>query len=546
MKNNAWKRLASFLIAGTMSVGCLVGCGSKEEKSTDKSSESKVESSTTEKQEESSVSEEVVEEPAELTMWVEFTSTELTDMGEIEFLQQMEENANVNITYSHPAAGTAGEQFNLKVASNKWEDMVEYQWTSYPGGTTQAIADGVIIDIAPYMEEWAPNLTAYFEAHPSVLKQVIDEQGQIYGFPCIGDGSAAVTAGYSVRKDWLDQLNMDMPETIADWEEMLTAFKDELGATKPFTTTEGYLIKTNFLAGAWGIATTYYVEDGVVKYGYAEPAAKDFVATMADWYQKGLIDNEAFGSDEKVCRSNVLNDDSGAIFGFVASCIGTIMDSAAESNPDLELVGVQYPVLNEGEVNQYIRRTAEVRTNGMVCITSACENIEAAMRYLDQFYSEEGIIAKNFGVEGLTYEMVNGEPVYTDLIMNNPDGLNISDALNRYTQASTPHVGVIDARYYEQYYVMEQQKNAFVLWNENSDAAIDFLYPSASTTAEEAEELASIVTPLETYIYEEVAKFITGANSMDKWDDFVAQMEAMGLSRAIEIKQAAYDRYMAK
>ena len=104
-----------------------------------------------------------------------------------------------------------------------------------------------------------------------------------------------------------------------------------------------------------------------------------------------------------------------------------------------------YPVLNEGEINKYIRRTAEVRTNGMVCITSACENIEAAMRYLDQFYSEEGIIAKNFGVEGLTYEMVDGEPVYTDLIMNNPDGLNISDALNRYTQASTPHVGVIDA-----------------------------------------------------------------------------------------------------
>ena len=91
MKNKAWKRLVSLLIAGTMSVGCLAGCGSKEEKSTDKSSESKVESSTTEKQEESSTSEEVVEEPAELTMWVEFTSTELTDMGEIEFLQQMEE-----------------------------------------------------------------------------------------------------------------------------------------------------------------------------------------------------------------------------------------------------------------------------------------------------------------------------------------------------------------------------------------------------------------------------------------------------------------------
>ena len=113
--------------------------------------------------------------------------------------------------------------------------------------------------------------------------------------------------------------------------------------------------------------------------------------------------------------------------------------------------------------------------------------------------------------------------------------------------SSTPSVGIIDGRYYEQYYVMEQQKDAFILWNENSAAAVSYLYPTAAaTTSEEAEELAAIVTPLETFVYEEVAKFITGARSMDEWDQFVAQMEAMDVARAVQIKQAVYDRYMAK
>ena len=540
MKRKAFKRLLSLAMASTMLVGCLTGCGEKPA-SNNESTETKVEESVA-----TSEVAEVPAEPTKLTMWASFTSTELKNMGEIEFLQDMEAAANVEIEYFHPV-DNATEQFNLKIASGNWEDMVMYDWTTkYAGGATQALEDGVIIDIAPYLEEYAPNYKAYLDAHPNVYKQIVNENGQIYGFPCIGDADVSVTAGYCVRKDWLDDLNMNVPETIADWEAMLTAFKTQKGATKPLTLNESTLLKTNFLAGAWGIATDYYVDNGVVKYGYAEPAAKDFVATMADWYQKGLIDNEVFGCNDKISRANVLNNESGAIYGFVASCIGTVMDSAKESNPELELVGVQFPVVNEGDVAKYMRRTAEVRSAGCVCITYKCEDVEAAIRYLDQFYSEEGIIAKNFGKEGLSYEMVNGEPVYTDLIMNNPNGLNLTDALQRYTQAPNPMIGIIDPRYYEQYYVMEQQKDAFVLWNENSEAAADFIYPPASTTTAEAEELAAIDTPLKTYVYEELAKFITGARSMDTWDDFVKQMEAMNLSRAIEIKQAAYDRYMAK
>ena len=479
MKRKAFKRLLTLVLAGTMMAGCLTGCGDTKVDG-DKTSESKVESTATS---ESKTSEtQVVEEPAEptkLTYYVNFTSDALNNLGEMESIQYMQEKANVELEFYHPSGDNAAEQFNLKIASGNWEDLVEYEWSKYPGGTTQAIEDGIIIDIAPYIEEYAPNFKAYLDEHPEFYKQLTDDKGRIYGFPCFGDPAVNVTSGLAVRQDWLDKLNMKTPETISDWEAMLTAFKDQPGATKPLGLNNSIFIKTNYFAGAWGIATTFYVDNGTVKYGYAEPAAKDFVATMADWYQKGLIDDEAFGTSDKIIRSNILNNLTGAAYGYVSGLIGTVNTSAAESNPECVLVGVPNPVLNRGEQNPYINKASSLRPAGSVAITAKCpkEKIEAAMRYLDQYYTEEGIMVRNFGIEGLTYEMVDGVPRYTELITKYEGGM--SNALKRYTRASTPTVGIIDARYYDEYYTNDIERDSFKLWNAENTAADAFIYPAS-------------------------------------------------------------------
>ena len=43
-----------------------------------------------------------------------------------------------------------------------------------------------------------------------------------------------------------------------------------------------------------------------------------------------------------------------------------------------------------------------------------------------------------------------------------------------------------------------------------------------------------------------ILKFIVGAEPLSGFDGYVAQIKAMGMERAIELTQAAYDRYMAK
>ena len=543
--NKIWKRIATTALASSMVMGCLTGCG-------DTTKETQVvESVTTESNVVESVepTPEPVPEVANLTYWCELqnSKTLLTNLGEMPIIQEASEKTYVNLEFLHPAT-TAKEQFNLMMASGDYEDIMEYNWSAYPGGPTQAIADGVIVDLKPYIDKGlAPNFKKILDENPEIAKQITTDEGEIYAFPPIGDDSVNVTGGFIFRQDMLEKVGMKAPETIAEWEAVLTAFKEQLGVEKPLTGQTKVLIGANsYIAGAFDTFSGYYIRDGKVQYGFMDAGYKDYITTMNKWYEAGLIDQEIFGNDGKAQNANLLNDRSGVVYGFIGGGIGTLTNNAAETNPSFKLVGVNFPVLKAGQTIRFMARTWDVRTTANAAITTACEDVEAAIRYLDFWYSEEGQIMKNFGTEGLSYNMVNGYPTYTDLILNNPDGHAIDAALGGYTRAAQPSVGIIDRRYYEQYYVLPEQVDAMILWNENADNAVDVLMPTVTPTSEESEELAVIEGAITTYVEEELTKFIMGLRDMSEYDSFVETLKGMNIDKAIAIRQAAYDRYNAR
>ena len=169
MKNKQlWKSLSACALATVLVAGCLTGCG-KEPANNEATSESKV---TSEQSTETAQPTEEVKEIVELTYWCALdaaTQASLTDFDDMEMLQNAQEKVGVIIDYSHPASGTETEQFNLKMTNLNLEDIIEYNWGSYPGGPSQAIADGIIIDLAPYIEAGlAPNLSKVIEENPII------------------------------------------------------------------------------------------------------------------------------------------------------------------------------------------------------------------------------------------------------------------------------------------------------------------------------------------------------------------------------------------
>ena len=72
-------------------------------------------------------------------------------------------------------------------------------------------------------------------------------------------------------------------------------------------------------------------------------------------------------------------------------------------------------------------------------------------------------------------------------------------------------------------------------------------YVSGTITVapEDTDEYAFIKSEVDTYVNENFALFVTGARSLEEFDDYLATLESMGLSRMLEIYQAAFDTFNA-
>ncbi|SFA74316.1 putative aldouronate transport system substrate-binding protein [Cohnella sp. OV330] len=470
-------------------------------------------------------------------------SAVVTSLSDVEMYKELQKRTGVAVNFKHPAVGQEKEQFNLLIASGNLTDVIETAWNDYPGGPSKALADGTIVKLNDLIAQNAPNLSKLMKENEAVDKMVRTDTGDIYMMPMINLGKYRSFDGPFFRKDWLDELGLKTPKTIGDWENTLRAFKEKKGATAPFTATAKKLKEFTMLPGAFGVSHGYYLDGGKVKYGPAQDGYKQYIALMNKWFKEGLLDPDTFANDTKKMESNLTSGKSGLIFGYIGGTMGTLTTSVRQTDPKFELVGAQYPVLNDGDKPQFVKRDPEVNASGQVGITKANAHPAETVKWLDTLYGEDGALLKNFGVEGLTYTMGNGKPTYTDLIMKNPDKLSPAQAMAKYFRANYPSPGLADDRYIEQYYTLPEQQEAAKTFAEYADLSLEHVLPPVTLTPEESEELAQIEGEVNTYLDEMTAKFIMGVEPIDNYDKFVSQLQKMKIDRAVELKQAAYDRY---
>lgn len=541
-------KVLALLTAVSLSAGLLAGCGG----SASSASSSAADGSTA--ADSANAATEEFSYPMsgkELTYWCELNtnvSANYTNMGDTPFGQGLMERTGVTITYLHPPTGQLNEQFNLILADGDLPDIMEYTWQSYPGGPQKAIEDGNILALNDIIDQYCPNLKAYLEAHPDVDRQCKTDEGNYYMFPFVrGDDSLRVSTGLMIRQDWLNDLGLEMPTTIDEWHDVLTAFKTEKGATAPFAfeyTTPSLRNNWPFMSAYNTTAEFYVGDDGKIHYGPAEENYKEFLATMNQWYKEGLLDPDMPTAQLDQVSAKMTSGASGASLGWIGSRMGVWTTAAKETDPNYDLEAAPVPTLNKGETAKMGPMDNVVVNNGGAAITTRCKDIEAAARLLDWAYSDEGHMYYNFGTEGESYTMENGEPVYTDLILNNPDGLPIAQAMSGYIRGNYNGPFVQDVRYAQQYYTMDCQKKAQATWT--VPEASEHVLPPITPSSGESEEFSAIMNEINTYRDEMTLKFILGTESLDNFDKFVDTMNQMNLKRAIEIENSALDRYNAR
>jgi len=554
------KRIVAILTGLSMTVTLLAGCGDAKKQESVQNAPKAESSSQTETSSASQTAEEnnstdgftyPLTDGSKLTYWAELNqnvSANYVNLGETPFAQAWMEQTGVEIDFQHPPANQGKEQFSLLLADGNLPDLMEYAWMSYPGGPEKAIQDGNIIALNDVFEQYCPNLMKYLEENPDIERMIKTDEGHYYVFPFIrGDDALCNTIGLMLREDWLKELNLEVPTTIDEWHTVLTAFKEKKGATAPFTWeyTMGALTQVNPFAYAYGTTQEFYKgTDGKIYFGAVEEGYKEYLTTFNQWYKEGLLDQDLATLALDQVSAKMTNGSAGASMGWAGSRMGTWINAAQATDSDYMLVAAPYPTLVKGDKPEMGQIDNRYPNQGCVAITTSCQDVETAARLLDYAYSEEGHMLFNFGIEGESFTMIDGYPTYTDTILNNPDGWSVAQSLSAYIRGNYNGPFVQDIRYLEQYYTIDNQKETNAVWGATNAAS--YKIPPITPTAEESKEFSTIMNEINTYRDEMTLKFIFGTENLDDFEDYVKTIENMGLKRALEIQNAALERYQER
>ena len=492
----------------------------------------------------------ISDEPITFTAWWPVTQEVISAVGDLsksEFFKELAERTNISIEFNHPAIGQEGENFNLMIATGNYPDLIYRSALYYAGGGEKAVEDGVYIELNDLIDEFAPNYKKLREENPEVRKMTVSDNGIITSFIDILSDEVDPWIGAVARKDWLEELGIDAPVTYDDWYEMLTAFRVEKEADAPLLLMNtGYPYMTsNFIAGyGFGVGSLdsglVFQIDGEIKFGPLEPGFIEYVTMMNKWYMEGLVDKDFFvKSGWRADAELIAQGEAGAWDD------GLYMQEVyqqASQNPELELIALASPVKTAGDQVHLRRHDFIVRTINSLAVTTACTNPEAAVRWVDYLYGEEGAMLANYGIEGETYEMVDGEPMLTDLIFHNPDGLTGLEAEYKYMLHDGPKYTYVTPKSGGR--ITEEIAESARVWTSNTDGA--YMLPPIEFVGDEGSRVSVLLGDINTLVGEKIVKMIIGAEPLSSYDDFVSQLEAMNIEEVMSIYQAALDRYNAR
>lgn len=487
----------------------------------------------------------LVEEPVTLTYWQAWPPflNDISSPGDAAMFEQLEEITGVHLDIVAVSTETSADDFMLRCASMDLTDLIQKGASNYTGGGAKAIEDEILVDLLPLLEEYSYNYLNLMNSDPNIYRNLVNDEGQVPALFGMYTDYYYTDQGFWIREDILEDVGKEIPTTIAELDDVLAAFKDHGLTDGLIVLSEG---NCDLISRAYG-AVDKMSEDGkTVEFAALSDEYKQTLQKLHEYYEKGYIsvDFVTYNESDTKPPEDVVYSDMGGIFNEdVASISGYY---AATGNPNFKLTALGQVRADADAVMDYGYIGVKTSDKYTLSMSTQCSDPELAIKYMDFLFSDEGFMLGNWGTEGLTYEEVNGEYQFTDLILNNELGFDWQLCQSLYINPGFPCL--IDLEI-EQMSYNDAQKEAVDIWAAAYDSS-DRTMPTASWlsyTTEESQTVAELQADIETYQEEWRLKFITGQADIDaEWDNYCATLESMGIHEIEAITQAAVERYLNK
>jgi putative aldouronate transport system substrate-binding protein len=439
------------------------------------------------------------------------------------------------------------------IASRDWPDVFK-AGLEKAGGARKLHEDGVIMELTGLMPDHAPNLWRIIHADPNTLGQYMDSEGRAYSVKLLMlDPSMNYVLGPVIREDWLIALGLEVPETMDEFYRVLTAFRDRdpngngLADEIPLTGVKfrdpTYSI-SKFTVWPFGTTPDMYIVDDKVVYGPLTPEFREGMEWAARFYREGLLDPDYLLNDRGKLDAKMAQNRVGVLYHWLADGPLSYMERLPGKIPGFSITGIPYLRKDENSPNySFTEQYQSTVTQTEAVITTAAEFPEETLEWLDYPFSPEGHMLFNFGIEGESYEMINGYPRYTAKIRDNPKhSLSVAHQLFHMAQNAWPIRQ--DPRHTEQLLTHPAADACQEAWK-TADLSRAFP-PGVKFDYKTLDTMNQFDIDIKTYADEFMNKLIIGQASFDEWDEFKERIHKLGIQKVIAMYQNAYDDYLTR
>lgn len=542
-----WKKWTALTVSSVMTATLLAGCGGAGDNGGTSGASQEQEGETAQSQNLNATGMPIVKEPIELTFFTGLAATNGSNKFEERLVwSEYAKMSNIKVNFQTVPFENLTEKRNLALANGDYPDAL-YSARVPAADLMKYGSQGVFIRLNDLIDQYAPNLKKLMEKYPDLRKALTMPDGNIYSFPSFYSPEflpMLIGTPLWVKKDWLDKLGMEVPQTTEEFYQYLKAVKttdlngngqlDEI----PYSGT-GINPLMEQLMGAWGVGTRGLGHKHVdidpktneLRFFRTTENFKELLQYMNRLYTEGLIDKDVFTQ-----TGNALYAKGGK----------DLLAATINPNPKTQFNGEGYIGLGalkgpHGD-QLYTHIKVPMVWPGAFVITDKNKNPEATVRWIDHFYGDEGATFYFMGKEGVSYnQTADGKLEYVDEIRNNPNGLTMDQALTKYVSwMGGSYPGYVQEKYFKGSETLPESIEA---GKKAEPHVIKELWYNFNFTDEEVEFMSSIGSDIHTYIKEMEAKFITGATPFSEWDKYVQAVQGMGVDQYMKVYKAAYDRY---
>lgn len=505
-----------------------------------------------------------------LTVFVEAVAT-IEDFETNAATLWLEDKIGANLDFIVAPTGSAEEKMNILLNSRTYPDIF---YLSVPDEDLYGIETGILMDLTPLIPEME-YFNYMLDYYPDLKNSMYASDGKLYSFPTY---NGAVTHGtYSVK--WcintanLEKIGKSAPTNLDELYDVLKAWKELdpannlplIGSTDNNQGNPIYFITNAFTyqpINDWGFNLGLRLHGDTVETMYDDDEYREALRYMNKLYSDGLLYEGSFTQNRDQATALL------AMEGEPVMCWATTHNVRlvnATNTPELYAHTRFLSPLVGYNGEQYASHQPQ-GVGSFFSISSTCKYPEIAAQLADAFYNaharavtdfgpielghwreateEEQALCKEAGMPPLTFVRVGAfesgvqnfkwQPANPDITSMQAAGVPHSQDLPvDYTTLDFDDA--VNGPAYRIYATLEQYAPCY----QDEYKTI----PAMKFTAEEKEEKAMLEVSLQSYLAQARTDFIMGIKDLDKdWDAYVAGIEALQMSRLVEIYQGVCDR----